>query len=201
MSRGIGRMQREAVVLLYREGEGGIPLAELRRAISADRSNARRAIRGLIARGFAVEVTGVYGERRVALTGGAHMALWLAAEYRDKPLTPQRVPGRPLALDFGDDPGIVEEDTLDLDNLMDLGIPHGASPPPPDRPVSDNAPSSRGRGDAMQAGISHASTPCTSDRGVNDNASYVRGIGLEIAARMAREWLERLDAEAGEEEA
>jgi DNA-binding MarR family transcriptional regulator len=235
VSRGIGKVQREALAALWDRAKsegiaGGMPLAELKRCIGADRSNSRRAIRGLIERGLVVEVTAEEGERRVALTGGAHMALWLATEYKDEALTIERVPSRPLVLDLGDDLGLVEEDTLGLDNLMSLGIPHEPSPPPPDRPVSDNVPSNRGRGDAMQARVSHAnaplspdqrvsgnearapgrgypmqsrtphaSTPRTSDRGVTDNASYTRGLGLEIAARMAREWLERLDAEAAEE--
>jgi hypothetical protein len=231
VSRGIGKNQRKGVLALCNHDEGiaaGMPLAELKRSISADRSNARRALRGLIERGLAVEVTGE-GERRVKLTGGAHMALWLATEYRDEPLTLEGVPSRPLVLDLGDDLGIVEEDTLDLDNLMDLGYPHESSPPPPDRPVSDNASSSRGHGHAMQAGVSHANaplrpdrgvsdneartlgrgnpmhtetphahTPRTSDRHVSDNAPYTPGLGLKIAARMAQEWLARLDAEAGE---
>jgi DNA-binding MarR family transcriptional regulator len=236
VSRGLGRTQREAMLALWHHEEGlaaGMPLAELKRSISTDRSNARRAIRGLIERGFAVALTGEAGERRVALTGGAHMALWLATEYRDEALTLEKVPSRPLNLDLGDDLGIVEEDALDLDNPMSLGKPHEPSPPPPDRPVSDNAPSSRGHKDAVQTGVGHANAPLPPERGVSDHeertpgrgdpmqggiphastprppnrpvsdpseATYTPGrIGLEIAARMAREWLDRLDAEDAEE--
>jgi len=195
-------MQREAMLALWDHEEGvagGMLLAELKRCISTDRSNARRAIRGLIKRGLLEEVRDAEGARRVVLTGGAHLALWLATEYKDEPLALERVPGRPLNLDLGDDLGIVEEDTSVLDNLLSLGEPHEPSPPTSDRPVSDNGPSSRGRGDAMQTGVSHANAPLPPDRGVSDNAPYTPGLGLKIAARMAQEWLARLDAEAAEE--
>jgi hypothetical protein len=172
VSRGIGIAQRRAMLALWDRAEleylgVGAPLAELKRSISADRSNARRAIRGLVERGLAVEVTDDEGARRIKLTGGAYLACWLA-QYGDAPLTLERVPGRPLVLDLSDDLGLVEEDTLGLDNPMDLGTPHGAPPPPSDRPVNDNAPSSRGRGDAMQARTSHASAPLHPERGVSD---------------------------------
>jgi len=51
----------------------------------------------------------------------------------------------------------------------------------------------------MQTGVSHANAPRPPDRGVSDNAPYTPGLGLKIAARMAQEWLARLDAEAAEE--
>jgi len=246
------------VIALWNHAEGvagGVPLAELKRSISTDRSNARRAIRGLIGRGFAVEVTGDEGERRVALTGGAHMALWLATEYKDEPLTLEKVPGRPLNLDLGDDLALEDplgsaepswistpvsdpavSDLVGLDDTpMSLGQPHEPSPPPPDRPARDNAPSREpsGRGDAMQTGASHANAPLPPERGVSDHeertpgrgdpmqagrphadtprtpnrpvsdpgeAGYTPGrIGLQIAARMAQEWLDRMDADAAEE--
>lgn len=219
-------MQREAVLLLHRKGENGIPLTELKRAISTDRSNARRAIRGLIARGLLEEITDE-GVRRVKLAGGAHLALWLAA-YPDDHLTLDAVPSRPLHLDsfaggdlgLGDDEddgrphGSVEPSWIkdavsespvndngpggpDRGDPMSLRQPHVSLPPPPDRGVNDNAPSSPERGDPMQTEICHANAPPPPDRGVSDPPPYRPGLGLEIAARMAREVLERLGAEEG----
>src|SRR5215218_2566035 len=223
MSRGIGRTQREAMLALRDHEDGaaaGVPLTELKRAISSDRSNARRALRGLIERGLLEEVTDEEGVRRVKLAGGAHLALWLAA-YPDGQLTIDTVPSRPLDLDLGDDLDLEDDDTP-----LSLWQPHVSSPPPPDRGVNDNAPSTPERGDPTRTGACHANappppdrgvsdngtdstvrgdpmdartphgdTPPTLDRGVNDNAPYRPGLGLEIAARMAREILERLDEE------
>jgi hypothetical protein len=194
MSRGIGKNQRKAMIVLWHHDEGiaaGVPLADLKRHTSKDRSNARRSIRGLVARQLAEEVRDDAGERRVRLTGGGHLACWLAS-YADEELAVGRVPSRPLKLDLGDDLGI------DDDTPMDVGYPHGAPPQLSDWPVSDNAPRMPERGDPMQMGRPHANAPRASDRGVSDNrprGTYTRGLALEIAARMAREWLERLDAE------
>jgi len=53
-----------------------------------------------------------------------------------------------------------------------------------------------GEADAMQAGESHANPPRRPDRSVSDSLPPP-GLGLKIAARMARERLERLDEEEG----
>jgi hypothetical protein len=187
VSRGIGKVQREALAALWDRAKsegiaGGMPLAELKRSISSDRSNARRAIRGLVERGLVEEVAGEGGERRAKLTGGAHLALWLASYPEDAPLALERVPSRPLVLDLGDDLGIAEEDTLGLDNLMSLGIPHEPSPPPLDRGVSDLPPSSRGHGDAMPMGMSHANAPLPPDRPISDNVARTPGRGDPMQA-------------------
>jgi hypothetical protein len=185
VSRGAGRAQRRALHALWND-EGrraaGMPLAEVRRAIGADRSNARRAIRGLVERGLIVEVTDDEGVRRVKLTGGALLA-FVVAQRGAEPLTPERVPGRPLNLD---------REPLD-GNPLSLGIPLESSPAAPDRPVSahDDEPMQGGvphadtllppdqyvtdnsGDDAMQVGASHATAPLPPDRPVSDLARRV----------------------------
>lgn len=156
MSRGIGRIQRSALLYLWQRPQGaaeGMPLAELKRSISPDRANARRAIRGLIERGMVEEVASVPEEdapRRVALTSGANLAFTLA-EHLDGTLTEREVPGRPLDLSYDAD----EDDLtaiVEPDVPTELGIPHGSletswiSAVTSESAVSDNAPrSSRNR--------------------------------------------------------
>jgi hypothetical protein len=68
MSRGLGALQRRACEVLYAAEGHQLPLRELRRQLGEpDRSNLRRAIRGLLRRGL-VEVPRSEGGRRVGLT-------------------------------------------------------------------------------------------------------------------------------------
>ena len=72
MSRGLGDLQRRVCEVLYAASDGELPLRELRRRLGdSDRSNLRRALRGLLDRGI-VEETGPAGEPRVALTFWGH---------------------------------------------------------------------------------------------------------------------------------
>ena len=70
MSRGIGRLQWRVVhtVCDHQEGKSGLTITDLNRRLGSDRSNNRRAVRGLVRRGMAVEGLGEEGERRVLLT-------------------------------------------------------------------------------------------------------------------------------------
>jgi hypothetical protein len=222
MSRGIGKTQREAMLCVWDlaklEGvAGGMPLAELKRCISTDRSNARRAIRGLIARDLLEEVRDEEGVRRARLTSDGHLACWLAA-YPDDRLALGAVPSRPLHLDlsYDEDPlGSSEPSWINAaaselavsDNGPESpergdpiqgGIPHVRPAASADPPVSDNGPSSHERGDAMQMRQCHANAAAFPDPAVSDND--VRG-GLsvmEMVAKRAQEVLERLDSEAEE---
>jgi hypothetical protein len=207
VSRGIGSTQREALLCLWHHPEGaagGMPLGDLKRAISADRSNARRAIRGLLARGLVEEVRGDEGERRVRLTGGAHVALFLSG-YLDQPLTLSDVPSRPLNLAEVVVPpaeiDIPSADTVwESHNPMSLRLPHESSRPPSDLPVNDNTPGAPAGGDPMHTRKPHAHPARDPDRSVSDLPPYTPGLGLEIVARMAREWLARLDEDADKAE-
>jgi hypothetical protein len=187
MSRGLGRTQRAAVRLLWRhpdEAAGGVPLAELKRTISTDRSNARRAIRGLVDRGL-LEVGDEEGVRRVKLTGGGQLACVLAA-LPDDQSTLRYVPSKPLDLDllYDEDPhGCVDTSWMDA-------AAH-------DPAVGDPEATDNERGHPMRLGKPHAPSSRLPDRGVRDPPPYTPGIDLEIAARMAREALERLDEEEG----
>ena len=68
MSRGLGILQRRVCEVLYAAAGHQLPLRELRRQLGEpDRSNLRRAIRGLLRRGL-VEVPRSEGGRRVGLT-------------------------------------------------------------------------------------------------------------------------------------
>lgn len=105
MSRGIGRTQRLALLALWQartereeERDIGIPLTELKRRISSDRSNSRRAIRNLIERGMVEEITGEEGERRVRLTSGGYGALAFASVWED--ITLDTIPSKPFDFDL-----------------------------------------------------------------------------------------------------
>jgi hypothetical protein len=68
MSRGLGFLQRQVREVLYAAEDAELPLRELRRRLGEpDRSNLRRAIRGLLEREV-LEESCSGGERRVALT-------------------------------------------------------------------------------------------------------------------------------------
>jgi hypothetical protein len=197
VSRGIGNVQREVVAVLWDQAKsrgpgiaGGMPLGLLKRAVDTDRSNARRAIRGLMDRGLLEEITGEEGERRVKLTGGAHLALWLATEYTGAELTLERVPSRPVVLDavyseveplhspheslptpcvseaFPDPP--VSDN---LDHPMRAGTPHTGPPRRRERAVSDNEANDPARSNPMKLGQPHEPSPLSSDRGVSDNGA------------------------------
>ena len=75
MSRGLGNLQRRVCEVLYAAGNGELPLRELRRRLGdPDRSNLRRAIRGLLERGM-VEESDLSGEQRVALEVWTYIAM------------------------------------------------------------------------------------------------------------------------------
>jgi CP family cyanate transporter-like MFS transporter len=76
MSRGLGDLQRRVCEVLYVDGDGELPLRELRRRLGdPDRSNLRRAIRGLLERGMVEEQSGPGGEQRVALEVWTYIAM------------------------------------------------------------------------------------------------------------------------------
>jgi hypothetical protein len=73
MSRGLGILQRRVCRALADAEDQELPLRGLRRRLGdPDRSNLRRAIRGLLEREL-VEETGPAGEPRVALTFWGHL--------------------------------------------------------------------------------------------------------------------------------
>jgi hypothetical protein len=75
MSRGLGDLQRRVCEVLYAAGDGELPLRELRRRLGdPDRSNLRRAIRGLLERGM-VEESDLSGEQRVELEVWTYIAM------------------------------------------------------------------------------------------------------------------------------
>jgi len=105
MSRGIGRTQRLALLALWQartereeERDIGIPLTELKRRISSDRSNSRRAIRNLTERGMIEEITGEEGERRLRLTSGGRGALAFASVW--EAITLNTIPSKPFDFDL-----------------------------------------------------------------------------------------------------
>ncbi len=77
MSRGLGGLQRRVCEVLYVDGDGELPLRELRRRLGdhPDRSNLRRAIRGLLERGMVEEQSDPGGEQRVALEVWTYIAM------------------------------------------------------------------------------------------------------------------------------
>jgi hypothetical protein len=76
MSRGLGDLQRRVCEVLYVDGDGELPLRELRRRLGdPDRSNLRRAIRGLLERGMVEEQSDPGGEQRVALEVWTYIAM------------------------------------------------------------------------------------------------------------------------------
>ena len=104
MSRGVGRMQRRALLALWQtraereeERDTGLPLTELKHRISSDRSNSRRAIRNLVGRGMVEEIR-EEGEHRVRLTGGGRGALAFASVWRD--ITLETIPSKPFDFDL-----------------------------------------------------------------------------------------------------
>lgn len=176
MSRGIGTTQRKAILALCDQAkpEGiakgpGIRLTDLKRAIGTDRSNARRAIRGLADRGLVKEVVGEEGERRVKLTSGARLALVLAG-IEDKPLALSDVPSRPFDLDAVYD---------QVDALLD---PHGSAEPSWINADLDEPAVSDPAGYPMQTGIPHAKPPRRRERAVSDNEANdpVRGNPMRL---------------------
>ena len=75
MSRGPGSLQRRICVVLCDSAEGELPLRELRRRLGEpDRSNLRRAIRGLLEREI-VEESRPGGEPRVGLTVWSYIGM------------------------------------------------------------------------------------------------------------------------------
>ncbi|PLS86804.1 MAG: hypothetical protein CYG60_05290 [Actinobacteria bacterium] len=97
MSRGHGRNQRRAVELLAadeRAREEGLPPAALRRALGLDRSNARRLVRSLIARGDLEWATDAEtGAPHVKLTFWTCLRVVMQRErYRDEPEPVKRYP-------------------------------------------------------------------------------------------------------------
>ncbi len=88
MSRGLGRRQRGVVELLAASPwEEGLPLTALRPVLGPDRSDARRVIRSLLARGVVERVQDAEtGEGRVRLEFWTHIAAVLRRErYFDEP--------------------------------------------------------------------------------------------------------------------
>ena len=80
MSRGLGILQRRVCEALGAAEDYELPLRELRRRLGdPDRSNLRRAIRGLLERGI-VEETGSAGEPRVALAFWGHVSAGAGAD-------------------------------------------------------------------------------------------------------------------------
>lgn len=76
MSRGLGDLQRRVCEVLYVDGDGELPLRELRRRLGdPDRSNLRRGIRGLLERGMVEEQSDPGGEQRVALEVWTYIAM------------------------------------------------------------------------------------------------------------------------------
>ena len=75
MSRGLGILQRRVCEVLYAATGHQLPLRELRRQLGEpDRSNLRRAIRGLLRRNL-VEVPRSGGGRRVGLTSSGLLSM------------------------------------------------------------------------------------------------------------------------------
>ena len=65
MSRGLGLLQRRAVLFLWRSDGHHAPLSEVKRAMGVERANSRRAIRALVERGMVAAPEG-----QVSLTSG-----------------------------------------------------------------------------------------------------------------------------------
>jgi DNA-binding MarR family transcriptional regulator len=137
-------------------------LGELKRHIGEDRSNARRAIRTLTARGLVEEEREEDGERRVKLSAGARFAIALTEALNERPPTLADVPSRPFDLGAIFDPdedldedelpehphgpvetpwindAVIESAVSDNDNPMSGGTPHANEPSPDEDAVSDN---------------------------------------------------------------
>jgi hypothetical protein len=96
VSRGLGGLQRRVCEVLYADGDGELPLRELRRRLrDPDRSNLRRTIRGLLERGM-VEESEPGGEQRVALDVWTYIAMGdRPAFLAVRPDPTQRGAGRP----------------------------------------------------------------------------------------------------------
>ena len=76
MSRGLGDLQRRVCEVLHAAENGELPLRELRHRLgNPDRSNLRRAIRGLLERGMVEEESDPGGEQRVALEVWTYIAM------------------------------------------------------------------------------------------------------------------------------
>ena len=88
MSRGLGGLQRRVCEVLYADGDGELPLRELRRRLGdPDRSNLRRAIRGLLERGM-VQEADPGGEQRVALDVWTYIAMGDRPTFLGRPPNP-----------------------------------------------------------------------------------------------------------------
>ena len=100
MSRGLGILQRRAMLYLWRARPSGrAKVREVKRVMGPDRANNRRAIRSLMDRGL-LEEREEDGTRLVVLTRGAVGALTLAAVFADGgELSEERVPSAPFDLD------------------------------------------------------------------------------------------------------
>ncbi len=86
MSRGMGRLQRRVmdVICDNQDVQTGLSMSSLNRLLGGDRSNNRRAVRGLIQRGKALEIHGEDGVRRVILTKEA----WMISVLMRTPVPP-----------------------------------------------------------------------------------------------------------------
>jgi hypothetical protein len=94
MSRGLGSLQRRIREVLYAAEDQELPLGELRRRLGEpDRSNLRRAIRGLLEHEV-VEESLSSGERRVALTVFGYIGAGLSlVPPRRPPVSPNTALG------------------------------------------------------------------------------------------------------------
>lgn len=79
-------MQRQVMDVIYdkQEGSEGLDVSDLNRILGGDRSNTRRAVRGLVRRGMVSEVSNTGGERSVLLTQEG----WLISVLIRTPLPP-----------------------------------------------------------------------------------------------------------------
>ena len=150
MSRGLGILQRRAMLYLWRaRPSGSAEVREVKRAMGSDRANNRRAIRTLLDRGLLKEVTGEDGERLVALTSGAWDALTLAEIFAREPgaLSEEQVPSEPF--DVVAVLASLGEDHYDYGTLLRDWNPHEPQEPPwlqsiSEIPVTANARSPHG---------------------------------------------------------
>ena len=144
MSRGLGVLQRRAMLYLWRARPScSAEVREVKRAMGPDRANNRRAIRTLLDRGL-LEEREKDGTRLVILTRGAVGALTLAAVFADGgELSEGAMPSRPFDLD-----SILSgasEDDHDYGTVLPPDWnPHEHQEPPwtpgsiPEAPLNDN---------------------------------------------------------------
>lgn len=153
MSRGLGGLQRRVCEVLHAAGDGELPLRELRRRLGdPDRSNLRRAIRGLLERGIVEEEVDPGGEQRVALEVWTYIAMgdrpaFLAvrpdpakggagrpggaAEDAPEPVRRRQLPGRPGRPGwFRYEPSFARDRPLGETQRAILGALHRHAKPP-----------------------------------------------------------------------